>query len=209
MSFHKEGDKVMRTFSVSKTLNKIVQLEENSIAALNGKPFGASMIEECIRYYDTYSLDTKREIILYTNGVKRDIQLNDSLFSYIVKGSESYTKTYGDIHRLEIQGCFPKDNEFSFSFRIQGDMKELPSIIYAMIILSETKNIDKAAYYWGIINRDYYMQTSTRLQLIMDGEIFFKKILENYPFMTQTVKDGLSFHIEKAKEEVQALKFLK
>lgn len=204
----KEGERNVYYFRVCKTLNKLGQYRDVSTTSFEPKPFGAIMNQECTRYYDAYSFAVNKEILLYTDGITQDINLNDCVFSYVVKGYKNI-KRNDRIHTLILEGCWPNGVDFSFPFSLHIDMDELPAIIYAMVILSETKDVDRATNLWGIIRQEYYMGTARRLQLIMDGEAFFKGIIEKYPFMTQVVKDGLDFHIGKVKEDIQTLEFLK
>ena len=89
-------------------------------------------------------------------------------------------------------------------------MDELVAIVYAMIIVAESKNLEKASEMWQIIKPEYFTRNAAqRLQRVIAGEEFFKNIREKYPFMTQVFKDGLNYQIEEAKKEINNLDFLK
>ena len=76
--------------------------------------------------------------------------------------------------------------------------------------MAETSSLSDAHEIWDLISqKNYISDPSKRLHLIINGENFSKKVLEKYPFMTQVLKNALNFHIEKAKEELDKLPFLK
>lgn len=209
MSIRNEGDQEIEFFSVSKSLQKIIQTRENGLSALSSVQFGGKITTICTRYWNDFSLDTSKEIELWVGGKKQDISLGDCPFSYHLDGYENRTNSRGYSHGLTIQGCWPNDDEFSFQFRIPAYMDELVAIAYVMIILSKTKDINQASKIWSIIIKDPYVgNAAKRLQLIIEGEDFSKNIIGEYPFMRQVLKDGLSFHIDKAKEEIAKLGLL-
>lgn len=210
MSLRNEGAQEIEFLSVSKSLKKIIEIKESGASALTSVKFGGKITTVCTRYWNDFSYNTSKDIEIWTDGNKKDILLNECLFSYLVKGYEGRTNSRGYAHGLTIQGCWPNDEEFSFDFTLSSQMEELISIIYAIIILSETRSIDKSKMIWKIIKKDYCSANpAERLNLIIEGEDFSRRVLEKYPFMTSAFKSGLEFQIEKAKEEISSLQFLK
>lgn len=210
LCLRKEGAQGIEYLSISKSINKIIEIKEPGASALYSSKFGGKITTVCTRYYDDYSFDTSKEIELWTDGTRKDISLNDCLFSYLVKGSERLTKSSGYSFYLTIEGCWSNNEEFSFFFSLSRYMDVLISIIFAIIIISETKDLDKSRSIMKIICTECYCSNpADRLKMIIEGEECSKKILEKYPFMVSLYKSGLRYQIEKAKEEISNLKFLK
>lgn len=210
MSLRSEGEQEIFFYSVQKSLKKIIQNKESNLTSLNNVRFGGKITTLCTRYWSDFSLDTSKEIELWNNGSRQDIIVNDCLFSYLVKGYESWTNSRGHSHNLNIKGCWPNDEEFSFDISIPYDIEELVAIVYAIIIISETKDFEKASALWKlIIKQDYFSNPAQRLQFIIDGETLSKRIIEKHPFMTSVLREGLKYQVEKAKEEISNLEFLK
>lgn len=210
MSLRSEGEQEIFFYSVQKSLKKIIQNKESNLTSLNNVRFGGKITTLCTRYWNDFSLDTSKEIELWDNGSRQDISVNGCLFSYLVKGYEGRTNSRGYSHSLTIKGCWPNDEEFSFDISIPYDMEELVAIAYAIIILSEAKDIEKASALWKIIiKQNYFSNPAQRLQFIIDGEALSKSIIEKYPFMTFALREGLKYQVEKAKEEISNLEFLK
>ena len=204
-----EGQKDTRFYTICKTLNKLVQQEIPENLSFS-KDFCGKITVERTRYWNDFSWDDSLEIILFTNGNTKDINVNDCLFSYIIKGHEGRTNSYGYSHGLTIKGCWPNNEEFSFQFSISSNMDNLTAIIYAIIILSETKDLNVSSNLWRIISQAYYSKNvGERLQLILESKDSLSRISEKYPFMNRIIKDGLNYQIERVKEEINNLDFLK
>ena len=209
MSLRKEGDTEVLFASVSKSLKRIIQIPETEEGLKKAK-FAGKISNRCTRYWNDFSFDFYQNIELYLDEKKQDIEINNCTFSFLVKGNESRTNSSGYRHELTLRGCWEDGNEFEFEFSLVYDMDELVAIVYAMIIVAESKNLEKASEMWQIIKPEYFTRNAAqRLQRVIAGEEFFKNIREKYPFMTQVFKDGLNYQIEEAKKEINNLDFLK
>lgn len=209
MSLRKEGDTEVLFASVSKSLKRIIQIPETE-GGLKKAKFAGKISNCCTRYWNDFSFDFYQNIELYLDEKKQDIEINNCTFSFLVTGNESRTNSSGYRHELTLRGCWEDGNEFEFEFSLVNDMDELVAIVYAMIIVAESKNLEKASEMWQIIKPEYFTRNAAqRLQRVIAGEEFFKNIREKYPFMTQVFKDGLNYQIEEAKKEINNLDFLK
>lgn len=205
---HNENAKI-EYFSVSKSLRRLIQLKELEISALSKVKFGGKITTIYTRYNSNASFDSLKEIEIWTDGYKQDIYFNGCHFSYLIKGYKNQSWSQGLYHRLTIQGRWNNDEDFCFSFTLSNQMEELISIIYAFIIISETKDIQKADIIWKVVKQEYSIDdVADRLKLIIEGEKFLKNVLNKYPFMVFCIKDGLIFQIEKFKKDISNLKFL-
>ena len=210
MRFSGQGDKHIAYYKVEKTLKKLIETDCINQSGISSSVFGGQITTECTRYWNDFSLDTSFEIKLSQNGVQKDVELNEYVFSFIVRGYESWTNSSGYSHSFTIVGCNPKGDEFEFRVPLIRETGKLVNIIYALIVLAETSSLSDAHEIWDLISqKNYISDPSKRLHLIINGENFSKKVLEKYPFMTQVLKNALNFHIEKAKDELDKLPFLK
>ena len=190
-------------FVLSGSRNKV---ENTGLENLFNNHAISNFMESPKRYEDLPVL----VIELYLDEKKQDIEINNCTFSFLVTGNESRTNSSGYRHELTLRGCWEDGNEFEFEFSLVNDMDELVAIVYAMIIVAESKNLEKASEMWQIIRPEYFTRNAAqRLQRVIAGEEFFKNIREKYPFMTQVFKDGLNYQIEEAKKEINNLDFLK
>lgn len=210
MILRTEGTQNVEIMSVSRSLNKLIQIRVYSSNDLLNVKFGGKITTVCTRYYADYSFDYSKEIELWYNGKRRDLVFNDCHFSFHVKGYEKNTRNTEYVHSLTLTGCWPNGEEFTFDILLPKENEELVYVAYAIIILGETKNIEKAQNIWKIIRKTPYVgNAADRLQLVIEGENFAKSILRKHHFMTQVLKSGLQYHLQIVQEELGKLDFLK
>lgn len=200
MAIPKEGSKEVEYFVVAKSLNKLIQKTEVTSSALSYKKFGAKIITTYNRYYSDFSYAMSKEIEVWTDHSPRDISLNNCVFSYLVHGYEDRASGRPRYRSLEIQGCWPNSEEFTFQISIPYYVEELVAFIYAIIILAETQNKQKAYDMWDVISKSSFTgDRESQLQKILECQTFKNSIIAKYPFMTKILEEGLQYQLDNVK----------
>ena len=202
-------------FQVVQTLGTI-NVCGTSKLDLESAEYGASILKLDANY--EYGTHFSYRIELYKKGKKQDIELNDCVFSFLIKSTwHSYT-TRPDVVNLNLQ--VKKNNEISV---IQINSCNSPEwlstntniildIIYSMIIISETKDIEEAQNIWSSF---YFRPEVSSYNLgdaitqIISLQKPFKNIVEKYPFAKPFFEQLMKKKIKATKEALSKIDFLK
>lgn len=202
-------------FQVVQTLGTI-NVCGTSKSDLESADYGASIMLLDVNH--EYGTHLSYRIELYKKGKKQDIELNDCVFSFLIKSTwHSYT-TRPDVVNLNLQ--VKKNNEISV---IQINSCNSPEwlstntniildIIYSMIIISETKDIEEAQNIWSSF---YFRPEVSSYNLgdaitqIISLQKPFKNIVEKYPFAKPFFEQLMKKKIKATKEALSKIDFLK
>ena len=202
-------------FQVVQTLGTI-NVCGTSKLDLESAEYGASILKLDANY--EYGTHFSYRIELYKKGKKQDIELNDCVFSFLIKSTWHSFTTRPNVVDLNLQ--VKKNDEIS---EIQIESSNSPEwlskngnvildIIYFMIIISEIKDIEEAKKIWSSF---YFRPEVSSYNLgdaitqIISLQETFKNIVEKYPFTKPFVEQLMKKKIEATKEALSKIDFLK
>ena len=201
-------------FKVVQTLGTI-NICGTSKSDLESSNHGASIIKLDEMFNERHQLITRTyQIELYTHGRKQDIDLNDCVFSYLIRcrWEHSYPRSLS---------CFRTCVEFKGEkieividtpYQILEDGYIILDIIYAFILISEMKNVEKAKDIWDSfyinsnVSYDSVGDAITQINLVKET---FKTIIKKYPFAKPFFEQLMKKKIEATKEALSKIDFLK
>ena len=131
------------------------------------------------------------------------------VISPVVKDTHFFTlSTDIHSHEFEIMGETPEGQIFELRLTISGP-EILPYIVYAIILLSYIKDVEKTEVFWEMIRTGSLSGTiGEKIDLIVEFKGLCGKIINEYPFMKLFLQKGFNEVIESIKSEIDKLTFL-
>ena len=187
-------------------LNNLSQLINNKKYLLGEK--------EQIRIWSDYGQYSENRITLINDGNNENLALENFVFSNIVKDIFYWQLSNNKIHHHEftIEGRDNTGRLFEATFAI-GEEEIIPYIVYAMILISESPNVETAELYWKSLtgySLDYlFANIGEAISTLIKIKELSQHILKKYPFMEFFFQKGLKEMIEKCKKELSKYDLLR
>lgn len=176
----------------------------------NDKFYAEKKFIKCWQDYGQYN---ENRIILKKGDETDSIIYNGVEFHPVIKDIHFFLKSRNDSdsHVITIEGRFKDGRIFEQDFRFKSS-ETLPYIVYAIIIISYSTDIDEALTTWKILN-SYYPSKNVLpgefLDVILRTRSLGNKIISDYPFMESFIQDGLKNQIDDLKHRIEDLDILK
>lgn len=186
--------------TVALSLDELVEIDTDSEQLENTLPFGAEIYQrseasgpDCFHW---------RTLRIYHRGTCSDVDLGDTKISHIVK-IEHCSHYYRGGHST-IQMKYLKGNEtFHFEQNTIGDMADLINIVFAIVTISESLNIEQATTIWRMLTETFrFSDINICLTDITKLRAFWDKIKPKYPFMKKCIAKAIHERVEMLKIKI-------
>ena len=182
--------------------NDFVKVREDVISRFSAE-------KETLRIWQNYGQYNEDRLTITHDGNTDNIVIDGFVISPIVKDTHFFTLSSGfNIHDFEIMGETPEGQVFELKLTI-SDPEILPYIVYAIILLSYIKDVEKTEVFWKMIRTGYLSGTiGEKIDLIIEFKGLCGKVINEYPFMKLFLQKGFNEVIESIKSEIGKLSFL-
>lgn len=166
-----------------------------------------------IRAWEHYGQYNDDRIILSLNGKTENIKFEKFEFSNIVRDELFFysSRRGGERHKFVLEGRDEDGRIFEGTFVTRTD-DILPYIVYAMILITEIKDINKTQYYWKCLtdfkNEEQRLTLPEQLDLLYKTRELSLKIIRSYPFMEKFLQEGNSKIIEVIQKNLNSFDIL-
>ena len=176
-----------RFFTVLKTLNR---LEEKEISK-----------DEISKYPIVLEVSGNRYDTLYVDGEAKDIQIGNTIFSYLIEHSD-----WGACY---MTFCMSDDEEFHASIRYGDISSSIVNAVYGMVAITSCDTYDEFRNLINplllandpLIRTNEPSSTDERIAVFRAGKAFKAKIKDKYPFMIKIINKGLKYQLEKIRHD--------
>jgi hypothetical protein len=144
--------------------------------------------------YENYGLNENYHIVITHDNQQQDIIINGITFDYNVYEKLYIPNRNDKTHTYTIRGRFQDGSLFEGKFRQKIFNNDcLRCIVYAMILISELRNVQTAERYWLCVNEEslHNITPSQQLEYIQKLKELAQTTIQKYPFMEKFFQDGI------------------
>ena len=197
--------------SIEKTLGKLreIYITKDLVKGREDSISRFSAEKETLSIWQDYGQYNEDRLTIIHDGKTDNIVMDGFVISPVVKDTHFFTLSTGiHSHEFEIMGETPEGQIFELRLTISGP-EILPYIVYAIILLSYIKDVEKTEVFWEMIRTGSLSGTiGEKIDLIVEFKGLCGKIINEYPFMKLFLQKGFNEVIESIKSEIDKLTFL-
>lgn len=199
------------TLIIEKTLGKLreIYITNDLVKGREDVISRFSAEKETLSIWQDYGQYNEDRLTITHDGNTDNIVMDGFVISPVVKDTHFFTLSTGiHSHEFEIMGETPGGQIFELRLTISGP-EILPYIVYAIILLSYIKDVEKTEVFWEMIRTGSLSGTiGEKIDLIVEFKGLCGKIINEYPFMKLFLQKGFNEVIESIKSEIDKLTFL-
>ena len=199
------------TLIIEKTLGKLreIYITNDLVKGREDAISRFSAEKETLRIWQDYGQYNEDRLTIIHDGKTDNIVMDGFVISPVVKDTHFFTLSSGiNSHKFEIIGETPEGQAFELRLGI-SEPEILPYIVYAIILLSYIKDVEKTEVFLKMIRTGYLSGTiGEKIDLIIEFKGLCGKVINEYPFMKLFLQKGFNEVIESIKSEIGKLSFL-
>lgn len=147
------------------------------------------------------------QIEIFYNGACNDISIGQWTFSYLIKNRTTWYSSYKKWHNVFTIEYKNKNKEGEIEFdscRYSDDGTILYNIIYALILISEINDTEKALsmYNFLFLENEDCGSLGQRIDLYKEIKNISVKIIKKYPLIEEAINKGLEERYQIIKKEL-------
>lgn len=204
-----------RYFYVEKALGSLREVQVRGInldnTCISDKQFAA--IDTTVSVWSHYGQYNENRLQILQNGTESPIIIKGVEFWPVIKDVFYFqvSTDANNYHELTISGKFENGVIFEDTFCVRGS-EALPGIIYIMVLIAETSNVELAKEYWNALTRGVglkYNSMGEHLDKVINLKKLSDRILGVYPYMTILLQKGLESVVANLKTSLDSLILIK
>lgn len=202
---------------VEKSLGRLREIyyENPALCSMKIEDLDFSAEKKYLKCWQDYGQYNENRILLKNKSTDDKIIVNGVEFHPIIKDIHYFqlSRDDADSHTITIEGRYRDGRLFEETLRYKT-REILPHIIYAIIIISYSTDINEAITFWKLLT-DYYpnptnnLKVGETLDLLMKLQDFGKKIVKEYPFMESFIQDGLNQQKNEFQQRISDIDILR